>query len=57
MTTQQETLTHCLLLILQSIYLRNLSPHTSAQPIKLRVNQRLLYLLTNQIAHQGFWID
>ena len=27
-----------------------------AVSITLRVYQRLLYLLTNQIAHQGFWI-
>ena len=28
----------------------------SSQPITSRIYQRLLYLLTNQIAHQGFWI-
>ena len=39
---------------LQPIYLHNLSPHTSSQPITSRVYQRLLYLLTNQIVHQGF---
>ena len=54
--TQQETITPCLLFILQSIYLHNLSPHLSSQPITSRTYQRLLYLLTNQIAHQGFWI-
>ena len=54
--TQQKTVTHCLLFILQPIYLHNLSPHTSSQPITSRVYQRLLHLLTNQIAHQGFWI-
>ena len=52
--TQQETITPCLLFILQSIYLHNLSPHMSSQPITSRTYQRLLYLLTNQIAHQGF---
>ena len=36
------------------IYLHNLSPHMSSQPITSRTYQRLLYLLTNQIAHQGF---
>ena len=41
---------------LQPISLHNLSPHTSSQPITSRVYQRLLYLLTNQIVHQGFWI-
>ena len=52
--TQRETITPCLLFILQSIYLHNLSPHMSSQPITSRTYQRLLYLLTNQIAHQGF---
>ena len=33
MTNQYETLTHCLLFILQPIYLYNLSPHRSPQPI------------------------
>ena len=33
-----------------------LSPHTSSQPITSCIYQHLLYLLTNQIAHQGFWI-
>ena len=28
----------------------------SSQPITSRIYQRLLYLLTNQIALQGFWI-
>ena len=50
------TITPCLLFILQSIYLHNPSPHMSSQPITSRTYQRLLYLLTNQIAHQGFWI-
>ena len=54
--TQQETITPCLLFILQSIYLHNLSPRMSSQPITSRTYQRLLYLLTNEIAHQGFWI-
>ena len=44
----------------QHIYMseenNNLSPHTSSQPITSRIYQRLLYLLTNQIAHKGFWI-
>ena len=31
-----------------------LSTHTSSQPITSQVYQRLLYLLTNQIAHRGF---
>ena len=35
--TQQERVTHCLLFILQPIYLHNQSPHTSSQPIKSRV--------------------
>ena len=52
--TQQETITPWLLYILQSIYLHNLSPHMSSQPIISRTYQRLLYVLTNQIAHQGF---
>ena len=29
---QQKTVTHCLLFILQPIYLHNLSPHTSSLP-------------------------
>ena len=45
---QQETITPCLLFILQSIYLHNLSPHMSSQPITSRTYQRLLYLLTNR---------
>jgi len=52
--TQQETVTPCLLFILHPIYLHNLSPHMSSQPITSRIYQRLLYLLTKQIAHQGF---
>ena len=36
--------------------LHDLSPHMSSQPITSRIYQRLLCLLTNQIAHQGFWI-
>ena len=52
--TQQETISHWLLFIVQPCYLHN--THTSSQPITWRVYQRLLYLLTNQIAHQGFWI-
>ena len=31
-----------------------LATHISSQPITSRTYQRLLYLLTNQIAHQGF---
>ena len=54
--TQQETVTHCLLFILQPMYLHNLSPHTSSQPITSSIYQPLLYLLNNQIAQQGFWI-
>ena len=54
--TQEETVAHCLLFILQSLYLHNLSLHTSSQPITSRVYQRLLYLLTNEIAHQDFWL-
>ena len=54
--TQQETVTHCLLFISWPIYLHNLSPHTSSQPITSHIYRWLLYLLTNQIAHQGFWI-
>ena len=46
--TQQQTVTPCLLFILQPIYLHNLSLHTSSQPITS--------LLANQIAHQGFGI-
>ena len=41
---------------MQPIYLHNLSPQMSLQPIKSRVYQWLLYLLTNQIMHKGFWI-
>ena len=53
--TQQETVTHCLLFILQPIYLHNLSPHTSSQPITSRVYQRLLiYWPIMKIAQQGF---
>ena len=33
--TQQETVTRCLLFILQPIYLHKLSPHTSSQPIMI----------------------
>ena len=54
MCTKQETVTPCLLFILQTTYLHNLSPHTFSQPITSRIYQRLLYLLTNEIAHQGF---
>ena len=58
MFTQQETVTHCLLVfILQPIHLNNLSPHTPSQPIISRIQyQQLLCsrLLPNQIAHQGF---
>ena len=36
-----------------SIYI---TTHTSSQAIKSRFYQRPLYLLTNQIAHQDFWI-
>ena len=35
---------------------QDVSLHTSSQPITSRVYQRLIYLLTNQVAHQGFWI-
>ena len=38
------------------LYLHNVSPHTSSQPITSQVYQRLLYLLTDQIVHQGFLI-
>ena len=54
--TQQDTVTPCLLFILQPIYLHNLSLHTSSQPITSRIYPWLLYLLTNKIAHQGFGI-
>ena len=54
MCTKQETVTPCLLFILQTTYLHNLSPHTFSQPITSPIYQRLLYLLTNQIVHQGF---
>ena len=53
MIAQQETVIHCLLFISQPFYLHKLSPHTSSQPITSRIYQRLLSLLTNQIAHQG----
>ena len=56
MITQHETVTHCLLFILQPIYLHNLSMLMFSQPIKSCVYQQLLYLLTNQITLQGFWI-
>ena len=52
MFTQQGAVTPCLLYILQPIYLHKLSPHKSSQPITSRIYQRLLCLLTNQIAHQ-----
>ena len=52
--TQQETVTPCLLFFLLPIYLHNLSPHMSSQPIASHIYQQLLCLLTNQIAHQGF---
>ena len=51
--TQQEIKTHCFHFTLQPLYLHNLSPHTSSQPITSQVYRRL-YLLTIQIAHQGF---
>ena len=38
-------------------YLLNLSPYMSLQPITSRPDQLLLYLLTNQIVHQGFFIS
>ena len=53
--TQQVTGKHCLLFILQHIYSHNLSPHTSSQPITSRFYQRLVYLLTNQIAQFLNW--
>ena len=37
-------ITPCLLFILQPMYLHNLSPHMSSQPITSRIYQRLLYL-------------
>ena len=52
-----ETVTHCLLFVFQPIYLHNLAPCTSSQPITSRVYQRLVYLLTNQIVHKGLWIS
>ena len=52
--TRQETVTPRLLLILQPISLHNLYPHMSSPPITSHIYQRLLYLMTNQIAHQGF---
>ena len=48
--TPQETVTHHLLFILQPNHLHNLYLGTSSQPITSHLNQRLLYLLTNQIA-------
>ena len=53
---QQESVTHCLLFILQPIHLHNLSTHMSSQSITSCIYQPLLYLLADQIAHQGFWI-
>ena len=53
--TQQEIVTPCLLFILHPIYLHNLSPHMSLEPITLHIYQGLLYLLTNQIAHRCFF--
>ena len=50
------TVTHCLLFMLQPIYLHNLSLHMSSQPITSSFYKWPLYLLTNQIADQGFWI-
>ena len=50
--TQQETVTPCLLFILQPIYLHKLSPHMSSQPITSRIYQRLLYLLTAFVEDQ-----
>ena len=47
---------NCFLFILRPLYLHNLSSHSSSQPITSRAYQRLLYLLTNQITHQGFGI-
>ena len=54
---QQETATHCLLFILQPIYLLNQSLHTSSQSNTSCVYQQLLHLLTNQTAHQSFSTD
>ena len=48
------TVTHCLLFMLQPIYLHNVSLHMSSQPITSSFYKWPLYLLTNQIAHQGF---
>ena len=54
---QQEKVTRSWLFTLQiAIYITYISRHTSSQPIISRVYQRLLYLLTNEIAHQGIWI-
>lgn len=50
------TVTHCLLFILQPIYLHNLSLLMSSQPITSHVYKWPLNLLTNQIDHQGFEI-
>ena len=50
-----KRVTHCLLFILQPIYLHNLFPHTFSQSITSRGYQPVS-LLTNQIAHQGFEI-
>ena len=47
--TQQDTVTHCLLFT----YLRT----QSSQPITSRINQRLLYLLINQIAHHAGFLN
>ena len=42
MFTQQETVKHCLLFILQPNFLHNLSPHTSSQPITSRITTATL---------------
>ena len=42
---QQETVTHCLLFILQPIYLHNLSPHTSSNSLPFTNGFSIFWLI------------
>ena len=54
MTTQQETVSRCISLILQPIYLHNLSPHTSPQPITSRVSNGATLSIDQSNCSPGF---
>ena len=56
MCTQQETVTPCLLFILQPTYLHNLSPHTFSQPITSRSPGFLNFELINTTTWLWRWL-